>query len=226
MASAARINTLVAGNVDPDSGQPEFKQTAVAVAPFAAAWHGLALAAAKPERLAQDYWAIAPTGSSWRIELAGLKSTPDWPAAARDLLQPENAADADLLAYHDAGSGHYRFACFQNDRLLGAPFVAPAPIAVSRGWAAEQLTADWSDPTARLRLLAGRGAGAAKDPGAIVCACFEVGVNQIVEAVTAGGRATVDAVGAALGAGSNCGSCRIEIKKIIDEARPRAAGAL
>jgi assimilatory nitrate reductase catalytic subunit len=94
---------------------------------------------------------------------------------------------------------------------------------VSRTWAAEQLKADWSDPRDRLRLLVGRNAGATKDPGAIVCACFNVGLNQIVEAVGAQSCATVDAVGAALGAGTNCGSCRIEIKRIIDETRLQKA---
>jgi assimilatory nitrate reductase catalytic subunit len=221
MASAARVNSLVAGNIDPVSGQPEFKQTAVAIAPFAAAWHGMALAATKPVGLTQDYWSLAPTGPGWRIELAGRKKVPDWSAAARELLRP--AAGAELLAYHDAKSGQFRFACFQHNKLIGALFIAPAPIAVSRSWTADQLGANWSDPKDRLRFLAGRGAGETPDPGAIVCACFEVGLNQIIDAVGARGCATVDAVGSDLGAGTNCGTCRIEIKRIIDETRLQKA---
>jgi assimilatory nitrate reductase catalytic subunit len=61
------------------------------------------------------------------------------------------------------------------------------------------------------------------DPGAIVCACFSVGINAIAEAVTKGGCHTVEEVGAALRAGTNCGSCRAEIRGIIEANRLAAA---
>jgi assimilatory nitrate reductase catalytic subunit len=49
-----------------------------------------------------------------------------------------------------------------------------------------------------------------------------VGASQIAEAVLAGCH-TVAAVGMALQAGTNCGSCRAEIKGIIDAYRLQAA---
>jgi assimilatory nitrate reductase catalytic subunit len=52
------------------------------------------------------------------------------------------------------------------------------------------------------------------DPGPTVCACFGVGENIIRNAVAAG-CATVDAVGQKLKAGTNCGSCQPEIRRII-----------
>jgi assimilatory nitrate reductase catalytic subunit len=47
-----------------------------------------------------------------------------------------------------------------------------------------------------------------------VCACFGVGINTIREAISAGCH-SVDAVGARLKAGTNCGSCRPEIAKLV-----------
>jgi assimilatory nitrate reductase catalytic subunit len=44
-----------------------------------------------------------------------------------------------------------------------------------------------------------------------------VGVNQIVSAIRDGGAISVDAVGEALKAGTNCGSCRSEIRRLLDE---------
>ena len=53
------------------------------------------------------------------------------------------------------------------------------------------------------------------DPGATVCSCLSVGVNQIVAAVRDGCH-SVETVGVQTTAGTNCGSCRAEIKGIID----------
>jgi assimilatory nitrate reductase catalytic subunit len=70
----------------------------------------------------------------------------------------------------------------------------------------------------RLQLLAGRPGAGQRDPGTIVCACLEVGLNDIRGAI-ARGATSVDSVGAVTKAGTNCGSCRAEIGRLIDAAR-------
>ena len=120
-------------------------------------------------------------------------------------------------------SGRYRFAEFSGSRLTGVLFVAPGPVAVSRVWAAGLLGSDVSDAADRSRVLAGRDGADTPDRGAIVCSCFGVGVNQIVDAVASRGCASVDAVGTLLSAGTNCGSCRTEIQCLIKETRFREA---
>jgi assimilatory nitrate reductase catalytic subunit len=101
-------------------------------------------------------------------------------------------------------------------------FLAPEPVAVARGWAVDQLAADHSGRHARPAVLAGRPGQGLADHGAIVCSCFGIGVGQIAAAARAG-CATVAAVGEVLQAGTNCGSCRSEIKGIIDAFRLQAA---
>ena len=59
------------------------------------------------------------------------------------------------------------------------------------------------------------------DPGAMICACFNVGVTTITRAITEQGLLTVEALGAALSAGTNCGSCRPEIRALIARHLPR-----
>ncbi len=46
----------------------------------------------------------------------------------------------------------------------------------------------------------------------MICSCFAVR-RAAIEAAVRDGAADVDAVGAALKAGTNCGSCRPEIKR-------------
>ena len=227
LASSARIDALVQADVDPVSGQPGLKQTHVAVEAYAATWFGFVVASARPHVADADYWALSPAKSGWRAEIAGCTPVDDFAGLARNWLGLAAGDGHEMLSYFDQATGSCRFAAFQGERLVGAVFIAREPVAVSRSWAADQLDADLQAPADRLRLLAGRPGAAARDRGAIVCACFEVGQNDISEAITTGGCATVDAVGQALKAGTNCGSCRSEIGRMIreDEAPDQHLGA-
>ena len=212
-ASSARIDTVIEAAVDPVSGQPELKHTPVVVEPFAASHYGLLVTTQKPN-LDAAYWAVTPVKGGWRTELAWTGDT-DWPALAARLLHP-NQADAALVSYSDCASGQSRFAAFDGDRLTGALFIARTPVTIGRAWAAGLLTAVYATSAQKQRLLAGRSAMATADHGPTVCACFDIGANQITAAATHGGCTTVDAIGTCLKAGTNCGSCRSEIKRILD----------
>jgi len=50
-----------------------------------------------------------------------------------------------------------------------------------------------------------------------------VGINTIAEVVSRQGCSSVEAVGALTRAGTNCGSCRAEIRSIVDANRLAAA---
>ena len=56
-----------------------------------------------------------------------------------------------------------------------------------------------------------------------MCACFDVGMKTILEAIGSQDLVTVEAVGAALSAGTNCGSCRPAIQRLIGETRASSA---
>jgi assimilatory nitrate reductase catalytic subunit len=57
----------------------------------------------------------------------------------------------------------------------------------------------------------------------VVCACFGVGRASICDAIAAGARNAAD-VGVKLKAGTNCGSCLPELKRLIAQtATPAAA---
>jgi assimilatory nitrate reductase catalytic subunit len=210
-----RIGAAVLPAVDPVSGQPGLKSSFARIEPFDVAWYGFAVLRNKPETIRADYWAIAQAEGGWRVELAGVEAVEDWIAYAADLIG--SGEDLETLSYSDQDQASFRLATFSGDALLGALFVAPQPVAVSRTWAIEHLSAKEIRGTERLRLLSGRPGADQADPGPIVCACFSVGANQIAAAVESG-AASVEAVGAALRAGMNCGSCRVEIRRLIDAA--------
>jgi assimilatory nitrate reductase catalytic subunit len=178
----------------------------------------VALCRDKLKEIDAEYWSAARVEGGWRIELGHVVEPESWSQWTRALGIGDSA-----LAYHDRKTGQHRFAAFDGDRLTAALFVARSPVAVPRSWAAQLLEARFSDPAARLSLLAGRPGAAERDKGAIVCACFQVGQLEIADAA-ARGCTTVSAIGAALQAGTNCGSCRSEIGRILDANRITQAG--
>jgi len=74
-------------------------------------------------------------------------------------------------------------------------------------------------------LLSGRSADGLMSTGPIVCACFSVGLATIRAAIEAGAVANVEGIGEALRAGTNCGSCLPELKRIVADAGAGAAAA-
>ncbi|CAN1525314.1 BisC Anaerobic dehydrogenases, typically selenocysteine-containing [Rhabdaerophilaceae bacterium] len=219
-ASRGRVNATTHPACDPVSGQPGLKATPAQLRPFEAKWYGFAVSRQPMRPVSQDYWALAPAEGGYRAELAGRVCPEDWQAFARALLDAPEGAE--WIVYLDTKAGLARYAAFYGGRLLGALFAGPHPIGLSRGFVSAALTAT-HDSAARFRLLAGRGGADSLDPGPTICACFAVGLNQIIAAVGAG-AASVEDVGEALKAGTNCGSCRGEIRRITDEARFQKAG--
>ena len=225
IASHARIGALVGAHVDPVSGQPELKQTPVHLSPYPAAWYGFAVSRQRPPLQEAGYWAMARAKGGWRLELAGREPPADWSAFARGFLtSADTDGTTDILAYLDRATGQHRFAAFDADRLVGALFVAPTPVTAARDFLADQLEGTFDGASARFRLLAGRAPGDRPDPGPIVCACFEIGRNQILDAIHAKGCSSVEAVGTTTRAGTNCGSCRAEIGGLVHAARVAQAG--
>ncbi len=215
-ASKGRIGALIACHRDPVSGQPELKHSAVTVTRYEPGWYGFAMMTRRPDPGRFAYAAASPATGGWRLEFA-LDETPEpWEQLAAELLSSERCETPEMLCYLDNTGGNYRFAAFDGDRCQGLLFVGREPVAASRSWAASHLNAAL-EPSARYSLLAGRPGADMPDKGAIVCSCFDVGANEIRDAVTKDACRTVEAVGAKLNAGTNCGSCRAEIGRMLRE---------
>ena len=149
----------------------------------------------------------------YRIELAWDQVPDDWQTYASALFGLANANSRDWVGYHDRTRGGRRLAAFDGERLTGVLFVGAG--ALTKAFVESALGAAHS-PEARYRLLAGRASGVQEGPGPLVCSCFCVGANTIAKAI-ASGCASVEFVGETLKAGTNCGSCRSEIRMMLEE---------
>ena len=180
-ASKGRIGSVVAADTDPFSGQPGSKFTPVAVSRKSMDWYGFAVLKTRPTTIPADYWAIAPITGGFRLEFAGL-GVPDLEA----LLGAFGAQSDDRLSIEDAAAGWSRQASWREGRLEAAIFMSRKPVEVSRQWTCGLLSDAPMNRQDRLNLLAGRPPADRPDPGALVCSCFQVGCNQISDAVRNG----------------------------------------
>jgi len=216
-AASARIGGLVAPHTDPHSGQPEAKATPAAITPVTYTYRGFALSRVALTMPPATWWARVPVGGGDGYLFASDAAPESW-AAFADTLAGSERAD-----YVDAGRGIYRVATFREGQLEACLFVGPA--ATVPDWAVvKALFEDGPvDASARRALLSGRGADAAAAGGPLVCACFGVGLETLREAVRSRRAVSVEAIGRALKAGTNCGSCVPELRKIVDECAAQPA---
>ncbi|GIT90105.1 nitrate reductase [Jannaschia pagri] len=215
LTSRSTVNSLVTSTVDPISGQPALKGAGVVIERFTAAWYGFA-ASVVPLAPRQAYAAVARTRTGWQVELAGTEAPSDWEAEARAAT---GISDGEVSMVQDPATGGVRVALSRDGVIVALFFAAPTPVEVARSHAIALVGTE----TPPLQALAGRVPSDRPDPGATVCACFEVGRNTLLAAV-AEGATTVEALGAKTCAGTNCGSCKPELAALIAAARvPMAA---
>lgn len=214
-SSAGCVNTLLPPVVDPVSGQPALKNNHVTARKFEVAWYGYAVSL-HPMRPRTSYAAIARTLTGWQGEFGGGEAPSSWENLARSLMDVETCTASEL---YDRSAQQTRIAFYDSDTLTGLFFAGPTPVSLSRTHAVSLI----GTATPSLRALAGRSAADQPDPGTTICACMNVGINTLRDAIAAGAN-SVDALGVATCAGTNCGSCKPELTSLIAQARlPMAA---
>jgi assimilatory nitrate reductase catalytic subunit len=220
-ASTGPADRLVGGACDPVSGQPELKATAVMALPQPMAWHGLLLRRASVRLQSVDYWCRIAIDGGFGYTLSGIEklaADDETPDAARILAWLGAAATSDLAVYADPARGVFRYASFVDGALEACLFIARDPASLPDRAAAVMMFAEPAPDHNRARVLAGVSLAGVPSPGPTVCACFAVGRTTILAAVQSAKLASVAAIGEALRAGTNCGSCLPELATILREA--------
>lgn len=201
-ASGGRSGRLPRPLTDPVSGQPGFKATPARIAAVASDWRGFLIVRDETPR-PDCLWATrvaVPCGTVW--DLAG-----NGDAARLDALLPRG----ERIEAIDAARGTRRVAILHDGRLAAALFVTRDGSLPPRDWLVTQLAEASAAPT----LLAGRAPGVQVDRGPIICACFDIGLNTILTTIADQRLTDVAAIGKAIGAGTNCGSCRPALAKLL-----------
>jgi assimilatory nitrate reductase catalytic subunit len=207
-ASDARIGDLVSPCTDPFSGQPEAKATPAAIAPFLLPISGFIRAKRAVRLPTGSWWTSVPLENTVETRFATDRGLLYWHDAAQRLLGHEGA----LVEHFDSEKGVYRAAEVVDGKFMHC-------LAVSTGntphfndiWL---MVADHARATETVVAGSSVKGGTGEDCGRTICVCFDVGLETIRDAVRSGAN-SVAALGAEYRAGTNCGSCLPELKRII-----------
>ena len=207
-ASPARVGALVAPFTDPFSGQPENKATPASIAAYEYVFRGFALSRAPRELPGHVWWARVTVGGGYGYLLADNADLSGWSSWLRSV------AGQDLAEYRDFGGGVYRAASFAADGIEACLFLGPARDAGDWNVVKELFAAGALSDDQRRTLLSGKSMDGLASAGPIVCACFGVGRTTICDAIASGARSAAE-LGLRVNAGTNCGSCIPELKRLI-----------
>jgi assimilatory nitrate reductase catalytic subunit len=211
--SGARVGALSAPFTDPFSGQPETKATPASIAAYEYVFRGFALSRQQIELPGHAWWSRVAVGGGYGYLFADNADLAGWQSWLHAV------AGEDVAEYRDFGGGVYRAASFAGERLDTCLFVGPARDAGDWNVLKSLFAADALTSEQRRMLLSGKSADGVADAGPIVCACFGVGRSTICDAIAAGADSAAK-IGAQLKAGTNCGSCIPELKRLIAQVQP------
>ena len=218
-ASAARIGDLVMPETDRYSGQPDAKATPASIAPVHFAFRGFAVTRRPISAPPGTWWARVAIADASGLLLATNDGPEIWRSRARRML----GDGGELAEYVDQKRGVYRAASFVADELTGCLFIGVAETPPQWDAVKALFTVETLAGEARRVLLSGRSADGLVGAGAIVCACFSVGAAAIRAAIQAGVATSVEGIGEALRAGTNCGSCLPELKRLLADPQVETA---
>ncbi|MFN3712266.1 MAG: molybdopterin-dependent oxidoreductase [Alcanivoracaceae bacterium] len=204
-ASAARVDVLVAAQCDPISGQPAFKQTPVKVSALAHRWQATLICrdiAALPDNV---YWSRRPTGHWQLFNLAG-QSMPDV-TELKQLWHPLADQWAEMV---DSESRGVRLIGYKKGKVVCWFALQSQQPVIDEAWLLAAMDAADTPALALARGVPASGG----DCSALICSCNQVRESRIRDAIERGCQ-SVEQIGAATRAGTNCGSCIPELRSLI-----------
>ncbi|TIO75782.1 MAG: nitrate reductase [Mesorhizobium sp.] len=221
-AARAAAGLLSSPITDPHSGQPELKHVPARIVRENTGWAGMLITRRDLRPTGFVHWSRYAVEGGWVYELTGTEPPDQGILLARKLLGVQRQDQ--LLEYTDRRGLAYRAAAIDESGAMAEALLVAAPDQLPmRDWLVSLLaTRQPLSAADRHALLSGRSPVPMPAIGRVVCACFHVGVNQLASAVAAGCD-SLEAIGSTLRAGTNCGSCRSEIRAIIDARHVQAA---
>jgi len=223
-ARSGRANVLIQSVVDPVSKEPEFKHSAVEVRRFEPAWQGMMLIAGQHVPLGREmiegytYGVVSCSGSDHpvtSIDLACTKALKQEQYKRLDQML-ELGKSFETLTYSDRKFGINRKAWLDDGHLVAVRWVGGDMHEAQ--WLRKLMLEGRDVNELRPFLLAPGGPVTKEDTkGKIICACQNVGELELKAAISSGSN-TVDAIKACTMAGTGCGSCVPEIKRLLLDA--------
>lgn len=126
---------------------------------------------------------------------------------------PKDDPEYQEVVFIDKRLRHYKKCIIHNDKLIGAILIGDkSELTEFKDWMANDIFLEEK----RDRILRGEGSKTEAVIGKLVCSCNNVGEGNIVNKINTGCK-DLQAVCKITGAGTGCGSCRPEVKNILEK---------
>jgi len=220
VASDARIGKIVNPVVDAISGEPEFKHTPVLIQPFHIEWQGVFYVRQGFEKTVQSsienmvWWIKITTIKALRYELADRQKFAHTTEHLKELF-PFQDESFEWLNLEDQTAHISHTVVLKEGHLIASLYIAPKALLPDRDWIASLFKRERLSAMHRKALLAGQPMSMVNNGGPLVCSCFKVGKNRIIETIKTTNIMDEKQITACLKAGGNCGSCLPEIRGLI-----------
>jgi len=210
-ANTANVSNCFSSDVDPLSGQPESKFVPVTINKLAPTQF-MQIFCRDEIELNSDYWAKIKIDQGFEYRACYFEQTNEPYPTARKLWQQQG----DWSYFENSFSGLKTAICINDDQLQFVAFFADYKPEINSDW----IESLFVNPLVTSSMLS-RVLSANVEPeflnGRTICSCYKVGENQIIDAIKNDDLQTVEDLGQQLKCGTNCGSCKSELRSLINE---------
>ncbi|MCF8999189.1 nitrate reductase [Acinetobacter nectaris] len=219
-ASDARIGEVVNPIVDQISGEPEFKHTPVCVQNFQCEWYGTLYVNAEYQKKIHQFiqsvtwWVKISSTPALRYELADRRPLHQVVSRLKAYLDFQDES-FEWLNLDDASAQMSHTVILYKSQLVATLYIARQEQLPDRDWLRGLFQRERLGAMHRKALLAGQPISMTSSEGPLVCSCFKVGKQRIIDTIKAKNITHEKEVTSCLKAGGNCGSCLPEIRGLI-----------
>ncbi|MFT4836205.1 MAG: assimilatory nitrate reductase catalytic subunit [Psychromonas sp.] len=215
MASKANICALIQANVDPNSGQPEFKFTPVKLVKWAYKSEAWLLSRTPMDVSDFDYWVKQKVAAGYLYRLAAEFTPLEMTIKLSNLMSHNSDKTLTNSPAAKSAAPIYRYANITDQKMQQAYIVGKNLQEQDLDWL-QNLLEETVDSSIERSIISGQVEGKLAC-GKLICACKQVGEKTIKNAIAEQQLDNLKAVSEHTGAGTGCGSCLGEVEAILTD---------
>lgn len=215
-AATANIAKCFSSVVDPISGQPESKFVPVAISPYLLKQFQQVFTRNEVS-MQSEYWVKNKTQQGYEYSAATLDDIEQPITWGKTLLSESMNINKGVWYQFECGEKAIKtLVCIDNQQVQFVGFIASYRPDVNGDWI-DKLMSESNISIEQINQLLAVNIDPLFANGKIICSCFKIGEEQIMNAIQEQGDDSVEKLGKRLKCGTNCGSCKSELNGMLKQ---------
>ena len=209
-ASTATVCSLIEGKTDPFSGQPELKSSPVEVNKWDYLSEAKLLTDEEVDVSCFDYWVKQKVKNGYLYHICDTKNKEQLQEELAHLISSKQCKNISF-----SNEDIFRQANIKDGKVVNTYIVATNLQSVDLDWLPYLLGTPLNDAVERT-IISGKAEGILAK-GKIICACKQVGMNEIKNAIIFQELTSTNEIIKCTDAGTGCGGCIPDLENILEE---------